>query len=120
MYEEFNKYPEIREDFYENGQKKSEIWYLNGELHREDGPAYQFWYKNGQKQYESWYLNNKRHREGGLAYQRWYENGQKKFEGWFLNDKRYTKEEWINELKEIGSEHYEEQKMLYDMEKYNI
>ena len=91
MYEEFSK-PEIREEFYENGQKK----------------------------YEWWYLNGKKHREGGPAIQEWYENGQKNYESWFLNNKRYIREEWINKLKEIGSDHYEEQKFLYDVEKYNI
>ena len=47
------------EKYYSNGNKKYEIWYLNGIRHREDGPAYQSWYKNGQKEYEFWYLNGK-------------------------------------------------------------
>jgi hypothetical protein len=37
-------------------------WYLNGKLHREDGPAVE--YANGDK---DWYLNDKRHREDGPA-----------------------------------------------------
>jgi hypothetical protein len=37
-------------------------WYLNGKLHREDGPAIE--YKNGDK---SWWLNGNLHREGGPA-----------------------------------------------------
>jgi hypothetical protein len=36
---------------YEDGSK---FWYLNGKLHREDGPAVE--YANGDK---SWYLNDK-------------------------------------------------------------
>ena len=76
-FEQFINKPEIREKFYPNGQKKSEIWYLNGKWHREDGPAYQFWYENGNKKYEEWWLNNKFHREDGPARQGWYENGQK-------------------------------------------
>jgi len=37
---------------YESGTK---FWYLNGKLHREDGPAIE--YANGDK---SWYLNNEK------------------------------------------------------------
>jgi hypothetical protein len=42
-----------------NGGKE---WYLNGELHREDGPACEYY--DGTK---SWYLNGKHHREDGPA-----------------------------------------------------
>jgi hypothetical protein len=37
-------------------------WYLNGVLHREDGPAFEW--ADGSK---SWWLNGKRHREDGPA-----------------------------------------------------
>ena len=145
-YENFINKPDI--EYYDNGQKKSERWYLNGELHREDGPAiqcwniygqkwieqwvlndkyhrvdgpaYQSWYENGQKKSERWYLNGKLHREDGPAYQRWYKDGQKEYEGWWLNNKEYSREEWVDKLKEIGSPYYEEQKILLDAEKYNI
>jgi hypothetical protein len=50
-------------------------WFLNGELHREDGPAIE--YKNGSK---AWYINGKLHREDGPAVEN--SNGDK---GWFLN-----------------------------------
>lgn len=50
-------------------------WYLNGKLHREDGPAVE--YANGEK---CWYLNGKRHREDGPAIE--YVNGDRK---WYLN-----------------------------------
>ena len=63
-----------------NGNKS---WYLNGKLHREDGPAIER--ANGSK---SWYLNGKRHREDGPAIE--YANGYK---AWYLNDKEVTKEE---------------------------
>jgi len=119
IFEKFNE-PEVKIDYYPNGQKKSEIWSLNGKYHREDGPAYQKWYKNGQKRYEEWSLNNKYHREDGPAYQTWFENGQKWYELWYLNDKPHSREDWVDQLKKIGSHHYEEQQMLLDMEKYNI
>ena len=53
-------------------------WYLNGELHREDGPAVER--SNGSK---FWYLNGKLHREDGPA--REYANGTKE---WYLNGQR--------------------------------
>ena len=37
-------------------------WYLNGQRHREDGPAVE--YANGDKY---WYLNGQLHREDGPA-----------------------------------------------------
>jgi antitoxin component YwqK of YwqJK toxin-antitoxin module len=92
MYEEFSKKPEIKEEFYANGQKEYEIWYLNGKYHREDGPTYQ----------------------------EWFENGQKKSELWYLNGKKYSREEWVDKLKTIESPHYDEQRMLLDVEKYNL
>jgi hypothetical protein len=65
---------------YPNGTKK---WYLNGKLHREDGPAVE--YPSGSK---SWYLNGQRHREGGPAGE--YSDGTKR---WWLNGKELTEEE---------------------------
>jgi hypothetical protein len=41
-------------------------------------------------------------------------------EDWYLNGKGYSKEEWVEELKKIGSKHYREQRMLLNMEKYNL
>ena len=63
-----------------NGDK---AWYLNGEIHREDGPAVE--YANGD---EWWYLNGKRHREDGPATE--YPDGRKY---WYLNGEEVTEEE---------------------------
>ena len=65
---------------YPNGDKE---WFLNGKLHREDGPAYES--ANGNK---SWYLNGKLHREDGPAME--FASG---FKYWFLNGERVTEEE---------------------------
>ena len=62
---------------YNNGSK---IWYLNGKLHREDGPAVE--YDNGDK---IWFLNCKLHREDGPAIE--YVNGYKE---WYLRGKQYS------------------------------
>jgi antitoxin component YwqK of YwqJK toxin-antitoxin module len=60
----------------------SKFWYLNGKLHREDGPAVE--YSDGTK---SWYLNGQCHREDGPAVER--SNGYK---AWYLNGKHLTEE----------------------------
>jgi hypothetical protein len=60
-----------------NGDK---MWYLNGKLHREDGPAVE--HPNGTKE---WWLNDKLHREDGPAVER--ANGDKV---WYLNHNRAT------------------------------
>ena len=65
---------------YDNGNK---YWYLNGKLHREDGPAYE-----GASGTKAWYLNGKLHREDGPAME--YANGDKY---WCLNDKEVTEKE---------------------------
>ena len=78
--------------YYDNGQKGTESYYINGKLHKEDGPAYQYWIENGQKESEIYYIN----------------------------DFRYTREEWIEKLKEINSPHYEEELMKYKTENYNL
>jgi hypothetical protein len=63
-----------------NGTKS---WWLNGKLHREDGPAVE--YASGSK---CWYLNGELHREDGPAVE--YASGYK---AWYLNGKRVTEEE---------------------------
>jgi hypothetical protein len=65
----------------ENDESKK--WFLNGKLHREDGPAIE--YPDGS---EEWYLNNKLHREDGPAID--HSDGTKK---WYLNDREVTEEE---------------------------
>jgi hypothetical protein len=64
---------------YPNGTKE---WYLDGELHREDGPAVEF--ASGTKE---WYLAGKRHREDGPAFEG--ANGNKE---WWLNNEKVDPE----------------------------
>jgi phenylpyruvate tautomerase PptA (4-oxalocrotonate tautomerase family) len=58
-------------------------WYLNGELHREDGPAVKW--ADGTCH---WYVNGKLHREDGPATIR--EDGTRY---WWLNGKQVTEQE---------------------------
>ena len=89
---------------YDNGTKE---WYLNAQLHRENGPAVEMadgtsaWYFFG-KQHRSdgpavecpdaklkeWWVNGNLHKEDGPAIE--YENGNKY---WFLNGKEVTEED---------------------------
>ena len=68
-----------------NGDK---YWYLNGELHREDGPAIE--HTNGHKY---WYLNGELHREDGPAVEE--VDGDKY---WYLNGKEYFKPDYKAEI----------------------
>ena len=83
------EYPDGSKHWYLNGQLHREDgpaaenvdghkeWYLSDQLHREDGPAIEF--PNGTKK---WYLNGQHHREDGPAVERadgnkeWWKNGQ--------------------------------------------
>jgi len=80
-----------------NGCKE---WWVNGERHREDGPAIEsndgskYWYTNGKKHREDgpaiensngskfWFVDGKRHRNDGPAYET--SNGTK---FWYVEDK---------------------------------
>ena len=66
---------------YASGTK---YWYLNGNLHREDGPAIE-----GASGTKSWYLNGKRHRADGPAVE-----GVEGYKHWYLNGERLTEEEF--------------------------
>ena len=66
----------IRE--YTNGTKE---WRFNGELHREDGPAYE------QSGHKEWYLNGVLHREDGPAQE--YIDGHNE---WYLNGKQHRED----------------------------
>ena len=115
-----------------NGHYKDEdgnqYWYLNGKLHREDGPAV-IW-ANGNK---FWFLNGKCHREDGPAYissdgtQAWWVNGEYHREDgparifsngtqlWYLNRKNVTDEvnEWFKEYNLTYETMDEEERMIF-------
>ena len=100
-------------DVYDNGSKE---WFLNGNLHREDGPACEwadgskYWYLNGERHREDgpacewangtkyWYLNGKVHRESGPAIE--YVSGSKY---WFLNGEQLSEAEFNARTKPTAS-----------------
>jgi len=64
---------------FDDGTKK---WYVDGKLHREDGPAIEW--PNGNKE---WYINDNLHRIDGPAIE--YTDGSKH---WYLNGKRHRED----------------------------
>ena len=99
---------------YDNGTRH---WYLNGELHREDGPAIE--YASGDKY---WWLNGKPHREDGPAIE--WADGDKE---WYLEGKRHrkdgpakewadgTKSWWLNGKQMTEKEHAEATSKVQEM-----
>jgi hypothetical protein len=85
-----------------NSSDGTKYWYLNGKLHRTDGPAIER--SNGTKY---WYLNGKLHRTDGPAIER--SNGTK---SWWLNGKKYSFSYWCKELK-ISKEEICELVLIY-------
>ena len=59
-----------------------EFWYQNEQTHRENGPALTSWYENGNKKSEKWYQDGQRHRNhtgnnAGPSGISWDEDGKK-------------------------------------------
>ena len=77
---------EYKVSVYNDGDKH---WYLNGERHREDGPAIE--YANGDK---IWYFNDKLHREDGPAIE--YADGTIL---WYINGEELSEEEFNSRTK---------------------
>jgi len=82
---EMSDYIKCEVRVYANGDK---FWYLNGELHRIDGPAIE--YASGDKE---WYLNGKYHRIDGPALE--YTNGDK---AWYIDDIEYTEADFNKKM----------------------
>jgi len=49
--------------WYQNGQKRSEVYYENNQFHRLHGkPAYQIWFENGRKWLIEFYEHGEKYR----------------------------------------------------------
>jgi hypothetical protein len=66
----------------DNPSSRVERWFLNGQPHREDGPAVIFHKAHGtDTHYEHWYIHGKLHRDGFPAivgsngYEKWFKHG---------------------------------------------
>jgi hypothetical protein len=109
------KFIEYNVKVFKNGDKE---WYLNGKLHREDGPAAEwadgnkFWCLNGNLHRKdgpaieyadgtkAWYINGNCHRENGPAYE--YADGTKEY---YLDGIKYSEKEFLakTSVKELVS-----------------
>jgi hypothetical protein len=88
--------------------EKHTKWYnLEGQLHREDGPATE--YANGDKSY---YINDKLHREDGPAIE--HINGDKYY---YINGKELTEEEFNNRNKTCEGKVVEIEGVKYKLSK---
>jgi len=54
-----NENPKMKEIFYENGDVKYREFYLHGNRHREDGPAYETFCENGDVKYREFSIHDK-------------------------------------------------------------
>jgi hypothetical protein len=93
---------------FNNGSKE---WFLNDQVHREDGPAMEsddgtkYWYTNGlinrkdgpaieyANGNKAWYINGNCHREDGPAIE--YSDGTK---SWYINGVNYTEEQFNKKI----------------------
>jgi hypothetical protein len=105
-----------------NGTKE---WYLNGQLHRTDGPAMEWadgdkeWWLNGQLHRTDgpavgdtngdkyWWLNGQLHRTDGPAIE--YADGDK---SWYLNGQRLSLNQWL----EANTEILDQQRVMFKLE----
>lgn len=81
--------PEMKE--YPDGTRQ---WWLNGKLHRTDGPAIEW--ADGTRQ---WWLNGELHRTDGPAIE--WSNGTR---AWYLNDEEYSFEYWCRRTNKTEEE----------------
>ena len=62
-------------------------YHLNNNLHREDGPAVEEYYPNGNKKMEIWGINGEHFRkDGGPTYIQYYSDGTSEYEMWGYGD----------------------------------
>ena len=90
--------------YYDDGKSiYQKEWFLNGKLHKEDGPAVIGYYLSGDIEYEVWYLNGNEHRTDGPSYVEYaeYYNPESDeafkiiFQCWYLNGKQFWPEDWL-------------------------
>jgi len=89
--------------YYENGNIKREYYFINGKLHRNDGPAEIWYYENGNIKEEHYYKNNKRHRENSPAIIYYDKDSNIEREYYYINDKEITDDLQIMVLKGLSN-----------------
>lgn len=74
--------------YYASGNKHGEYWYVDGLLHREDGPAKIEYTDTGKKKAEFWYFNGQYHRPGDKPAVTKWSNDRKVYESWYTHGQR--------------------------------
>ena len=105
-------------EYYENGNIDFEGYYINGKEHRDIGASSIYYKKDGSISYKNYCKNGKLHREDGAALI-FYQNDDI-ISKYYINDIEYTFQDFVKKLKDIGSPHYEHQKLLLDIEEFNL
>ena len=85
-------------NYWDDGSIRSERWYVDGYLCREDGPACIHYYSDGTVEEESWWLDRKLHRTDGPAYVSYHDDGRVYTEDWAINGRDLNDSE-IAEIK---------------------
>lgn len=106
--------------YWDNGNMRSKKYYFGVKKHREKGPAVTMWYENGQKESQKYYIKGKLHRENGPAVIWWNKNGKDGYMLYYLNGIDYSREDFVQKLKDINSPHYENELLKYNASKYNL
>ena len=74
-----------KRDYWHNGNPEERSYYLNGQLHREDGPAFECFYKNDKLRERGYYLNGQAHCQDGPAIEYFDANGNLTLSYYYLN-----------------------------------
>jgi len=95
--------PIIQTKHYKDGSFAKQ-WFLNGKMHREDGPAEIGYYPDGSVSYTSWYIDDEAHREEGPAWIEYNKDGSVRYEMWSLGGNSVTKETWVEKTHGLSAE----------------
>ncbi len=108
--------------YYENGNIKLQVWYINGNIHRDNLPAVECFNRDGKNVYIAYFSNGKKHRDGDYAewsfnndefYDQYYDEDEEDKEditseyNWYNNGIRYKTEKYKNENKYFTELFYE-------------
>ena len=75
-------------EYYADGSVHLHKWYKDGELHREDAPAYTYFYPGGGGPYQQeWWKDGKANKDDGPAYIVYYEDGSVKIHQWIVGSR---------------------------------
>ena len=90
--------PEIKKSYFLNGNIWYKRYYLNGKLHRDDGPAVIRYYRNGNIRVKEYHLNGKLNREDGPDIIYYDEKSNKYRQAYYISGEYLAEQEWFKQL----------------------